>query len=322
MTVSFFIPRQYLPDVGRREAWKSGSVLAASGKEATAQAWIFQTAMELEAGWPEVRLVTELPTSGIVVALAGNLPPTLPARPGRFLIDVVADGSPHPSAQKHICQNPLQARKLPGSVFLPHWPQPGLIPRDPARGDRWENVCFYGDPGNLHHDLAHPDFARCLRKSLGMDIRLVSASGWHDFSQTDCVLAVRDPGLHPHKPATKLYNAWLAGVPFIGGRESAYIEEGRLGVNFVCVEDFSEVLPALKNLAENPDQRRGLVAEGSKAAKNRNQEATTLAWRRLLTKCIEAEAPRWMARSPATCRLLSHWHSIRLRIAMATLRTS
>lgn len=320
MTVSFFIPRQYLPDAARRKAWKSGGVLAASGKEATVQAWIYQTAIELEAGPVPVRIVSDLPESGIVVALSGNIPPGLPATAERFLIDVVADGSPHPAAQLHICQNPIQARHLPLSVFMPHWPQPGLVPRNPSRGDLAAHLRYYGDPANLAPGLADPAFTRHVQKAAGWDFQIVPADRWHDFSETDCVLAVRRPGRHPHKPATKLYNAWMAGVPFVGGRESAYLEEGRPGIDFIAVHDAAETIAALKSLSQNATLRRELVGNGNESARRRSPAAIGTAWRDLLDRCLHSDTPRWMARSRTSVSLLSAWHRLRLRAAMATLR--
>ncbi|NES04757.1 MAG: glycosyltransferase [Okeania sp. SIO2F4] len=45
----------------------------------------------------------------------------------------------------------LRFRKLWGSYFIPHWSQPGLIPRNPKRGDGFENIVFFGREQNLIH---------------------------------------------------------------------------------------------------------------------------------------------------------------------------
>lgn len=37
---------------------------------------------------------------------------------------------------------------------MPHWPQPGLIPRDPARGDRLETIAYFGS------DQYEPQFVK------------------------------------------------------------------------------------------------------------------------------------------------------------------
>ena len=44
-----------------------------------------------------------------------------------------------------------------------------------------------------------------------------TGSSWSDFSQVDLVVAIRPPHprLHSPKPATKLVNAWIAGVPAV-----------------------------------------------------------------------------------------------------------
>ena len=123
-----------------------------------------------------------------------------------------------------------------------HFPQPALIARDPARGDRIENIAYKGLSGNLHpefHGKAWREFlaARGLRwvtdaveESQSRDDK--SKLAWNDYREVDLVLAVRLPSrnvlgrsdLHPRKPATKLYNAWRAGVPALLGPELAYRE--------------------------------------------------------------------------------------------------
>jgi hypothetical protein len=47
---------------------------------------------------------------------------------------------------------------------------------------------------------------------------------WHDYSTDDLVLAVRDLTEKDAlvKPASKLVNAWIAGVPALLGPEPAF----------------------------------------------------------------------------------------------------
>lgn len=49
---------------------------------------------------------------------------------------------------------------------------------------------------------------------------------WHDYQHVDAVLAIRDcpPVVLATKPASKLINAWKAGVPALLGPEPAYRE--------------------------------------------------------------------------------------------------
>ena len=259
------------------------------GKSATVQAWILQTFLRLRGcGFP-VSLVEKFPERGLVVALTGTIPRGVELNPGRFVIGVVADGLPNAAAQVHVCQNPVQASWVPGGVFIPHWPQPGLLPRCAARGEKFENVRYYGHGGNLARWVSGAKFFVGLRDELRMDFDVVDVGCWHDYSEADCVLAVRGAGDHGHKPATKLYNAWLAGVPFIGGREEAYLAEGRVGVNFLPADSSDEALAWLKRLAGDLEFRRRVVEEGRLAGKRRSVGATLEVWEEFLERVIE----RW-----------------------------
>ena len=114
---------------------------------------------------------------------------------------------------------------------MPHWIQTGLVPRDPARGDRLEHLVFKGDMVNLDPRFATDDFARALA-SFGVTFRAqpydreTKRSGWHEYTEVDAVLAVRaiPPTELATKPATKLVNAWAAGVPAFLGVEPAFRE--------------------------------------------------------------------------------------------------
>ena len=126
--------------------WDSGKIpdLLPGGKSASAQAWLFQT-WEAVRGAVDSSIVDRIPDSGIVVTLSNFLPPGFRASKKQFIAAVVADFLPHPGAQLQVVQNAAHAKRLPGSVFMPHWPQPNHIPRDSARGDRFETLAFFGD---------------------------------------------------------------------------------------------------------------------------------------------------------------------------------
>jgi len=68
------------------------------------------------------------------------------------------------------------------------------MPRDPGRGDRFENLVFYGDPPHPDPALREPVFADSLKSRFGITFRIAGSEDWHDYSRTDCVLAVRKSG--------------------------------------------------------------------------------------------------------------------------------
>ncbi len=244
-----------------------------------------------------------------MVALTGNLPRDFKCPTGIFLIGVVADGTPHPACHFHILQNAKHAARLPRSTYIPHWPQPGLIPRNTERGDRFENICFFGDPPNLAPELRDPSFAKLLKNQLGMNLVIAGSERWHDYSEADCVLAVREfgTGLFLRKPATKLYNAWMAGAPMIGGGDSAFSFDGRSGVNYLRCTTLGGVMSALERLKDNKHLRHELVTAGQVSSHQFTPEAITGRWADLLHTLASREAPTHLAR-PQVMKEIARWH--------------
>jgi hypothetical protein len=316
MRVAFFLPEKYLPPGARRAQWADGSVqvLERSGKAACAHCWIYQTWLELREAMPEAELVYRMPDDGIVVTLAGFLGRKHRPAPRRFTAAVVADTATHPFGQVQILQNAAHARALPGSVFVPLWPHPNLIPRDSARGGRFEHVDFFGVPQNLAPELREPAWADRVRRELGLTFRSIDASGWHDYSETDCALAIRsfDGAPHRRKPSTKLYNAWMAGVPFIGGSDSAYAADGAPGSDYLAARTGEELLVHLKTLRDNPALRERLVAAGSVAVRPFTRDAVRERWVRLLRDELPVRAEHWFALSPGARALSTGLNRLRL----------
>jgi len=256
----------------------------AEGKTATAQAWIYQTWLHLSEGGADVALVEEMPSEGVVVTLNGWLGPDFAAPRELFVAGVVADGLPHPGVDLQIVQNLWHARRMSGSVFVPHWPQPGLVPRDPARGAKLENVCFFGDPQNLAAELRDSAWRRKFSETTGARFEVRGAERWHDYREVDAVVAVRrfGSGHQPHKPATKLYNAWLAGVPFIAGNDSAYRAEGTPGGDYLTTSSPGEVITRVLELRNLPERREEIVECGRKKAGELGTAQLESRWRTLL----------------------------------------
>jgi hypothetical protein len=300
--IFFYLPDAHLPSPERREAWLRGEIpnLLAGGKSASAQSWIFQSWAELRS-LADIELVGTLPESGLIVTLSNFLPTGFRASPEQFVAAVVADYLPHPGAQVQIVQNLAHARRLPGSVFMPHWPQPNLIPRDPARGGRVETVAFFGDPANLAPEVSGDHFARALAEQTGgarLEVR--EHTRWHDYSDVDVILALRGftRARHINKPATKLYNAWLAGVPFIGGSDSAYAAEGVAGQDFLVADSPNSCLAHIGRLRANPAEFAALVAAGHRRAEGCSRAAVRARWLDLCTRQLPALHAARKTKSP------------------------
>lgn len=309
MQVSFYLPEKYLPNAVRQEAWKSGTIstLEEGGKIASAQAWIYQTWLELRSIGCPVELTHAIPSEGILITLAGCVGADFRPGPGLYFADIVADSLPHPGAHCHLVQNAAHARLLPRSIFTPHWPHPNLLPRDPARGDRFETLGFYGAAENLAPELRDPAWQARLRQETGLELLVLGADHWHDYRTTDCVLAVRSFDSRPHlrKPSTKLYNAWLAGVPFVGGRDSAYQADGEAGTNYLAAGSLAELDRELRRLAGDKELRQRLAEAGRQRSENFNRTAIRKRWAELTTSHLPAAAEEWNQRSAASKRIYS-----------------
>ena len=175
------------------------------------------------------------------------------------------------------------------SVFLPLWPQPGLIPRDPARADTWANAAYYGEE-NIAPEMQGPAWEEALR-SLQLNWHFVGPEKWHDFRETDVVVAVRGFDRHrrTNKPPSKLFNAWRAGVPAVLGCETAYQQQRRSELDYLEVRSFPEVIAALRRLREDPELRRAMSANGLERAKESDPVLMTKRWQEFLeSKAIPA----------------------------------
>jgi hypothetical protein len=323
MQVHFYLPERYLPDPARQEAWRSGKItqLEAAGKIACAQCWIYQTWVALDRRGLPVRLAHAIPSEGILVALTNLLMADFRVPEHVFLVGVVADYLADARAHLHLVQNSAHARRLRNSAFMPLWPHPNLLARDPARLDRFENVCFFGERSNLAPELADPRWQDKLRNELGLNFIIRGADRWHDYQEADCVVAIRGFGRsrYVHKPATKLYNAWLAGVPFIGGMDSAYASNGVPGRDFLQAATPGELFGHLRRLQEDLSLRKQLVAAGAISGRNFSFDATLERWQRLLGVTVPELARRWRAKSRSERRVFralqaaSVWLDSRLR---------
>jgi hypothetical protein len=180
-------------------------------------------------------------------------------------VSVTADGPPHIGADVHIVQNIIQSRMIPKAVFVPHWPQPGLIPRSMLRGSTFERVAFFGDLSNLAFEMRNDKWSNTLGQlGFAWDFRGPNSRMVADYTDVDVVVAIRSFHHRGYirKPASKLQNAWIAGVPAICGREFAFREIGSRSVDFVEVESMRSCLDALIALREDQALRDKIVQRG------------------------------------------------------------
>ena len=250
--------------------------------------WVLQSYLYLKAGGLPVMLCNEMPARGVIVTHFDCVDYGFRPQPEQVLVVLLVDREvPHPRARLHVLHNPLQ--RLPLGLrhdYMPPWPQIGLIPRDEARGDRFETVGYFGYAHNLHSDIVAESFQDEMRR-LGLRLVVPPPARWHDFSDIDCVVAIRNFGRdvqHLNKPSLKLFNAWLAGVPAILGHETAYRCEGSPGTGYLEATSPAELLAALQALKDDSLRRRALVEHGRRAVQTFSVERTVERWRHLLSQ--------------------------------------
>ncbi|WP_373356090.1 glycosyltransferase [Pseudoroseicyclus sp. CXY001] len=222
-------------------------------------------------------------------------------RPGHFVVLTQSDGYPSPLADVLIRQNDVEPDGA-RSFHIPHTPQPGLVPRDPARGDRVEVLAFKGDRVNLDARFRSEGFlAELARRGVVLRTDFQAADGrqdWGDYSDVDCVLAVRDLTLADaaNKPASKLTNAWMAGVPALLGPEPAFQSLRRDPLDYIEVRSPADVLAAIDRLQGEAGLYRRMVENGRARAVDYALPAVLTRWITLLNGPIAAAWARWKAR--------------------------
>lgn len=266
------------------------------------RAWVLQTFLRLRAAGLDASLSERLPRTGIAVFSASHrakLARGPVQRTDAFLLATRQDRRETLFADAEVVQNPAQANDA-HRMHVPHWPQPGLVPRDAARGDRLRRIEYKGFVGNLHPEFQDPAWPRFLARHGvewvcdGKVYRQDTTDGlqlqWNDYRDTDLVLAVRPTSadLHLRKPATKLCNAWLAGVPAMVGPESAYRALRRHASDFIEVSTRAEAEAAVLRLLAEP----GLYARMRQRAAERAAECTIARVTERWIEVLEREVPQ------------------------------
>lgn len=171
---------------------------------------------------------------------------------------------------------------------IPLWPQPGLIPRNPARRTRLEVISYFGSDQYEPHFVKTDAFQEALRQR-GVRFANRFQGTWHDYENVDAVLAIRDcpPVVMATKPASKLINAWKARVPAMLGPEPAYRELRRSPLDFLETDSAEAVLDAIDRLQGSPELYQAMVENGMKRAEAFDDNLLAARWIELLEEARE-----------------------------------
>lgn len=221
-----------------------------------------------------------------------------------FFVIPRGDGHEPELANFTLLQNESSTSTRPfGTVAL--WSQPGLQPRDPARGERIETISFKGAAVNLDPAFQSEAFRAALaEEGVALDIGVPSDAGggraWADYRETDLILAVRNLTENDaaRKPANKLINAWFAEVPALLGPEPAFAEIGSSPEDYIEVRRPEDVIAAIRRLRATPGAYAAMVERGCRKRGAFSNAHLAARWAELLNGPIAAAFDRWQAQSP------------------------
>ncbi|KEI70405.1 hypothetical protein [Endozoicomonas elysicola] len=194
-------------------------------------------------------------------------------------------------------QNLIQSGKR-NEIYIPQWPQPGLILRECQRGNDIKTVAFFGQPKrNLAEVFQSEAFSAELKNR---DIEFIikgknnNTVEWHDYSNVDIVIAVRDVPVEllRIKPVNKATNAWLAGALCITGDEPAITAAFNSNKAVLHATTIEGVLTIIDHLREKPELFSELLAEGQKLARDYSESSVLTYWTRM-EEFVTPEFERW-----------------------------
>ncbi|MCX5770561.1 MAG: glycosyltransferase family 1 protein [Candidatus Hydrogenedentes bacterium] len=265
--------------------------------------WVLQTYLELKRRGLNVNIVPRPVPGQICVAHYDDI--LLKEMPTRcFLVGIRGDRPNIHVSQINIVQNQFALRHA-REFFMPHWSQPGLIPRDTSRGHTIRKVGYMGMRFNLHPAFLDPRFLRRLEESgVALEVREYP---FQDYSDIDLVLAVR-PGT-PYdidlKPATKLQNAWLAGCPALLGPESGYRQFRQSDLDYIEIQSPEHALHAIRTLQQNARHYTEMIENGRARGAEFTHDKIAERWINFLAGPVTDAYERWLT-SHARLRWLDY----------------
>ena len=197
-----------------------------------------------------------------------------------------------------IVQNPHNVLSAKDHL-VQHWPQPALIRRDPSRGAVIETMVYMGNAINLWSAFRSHSFEKRLNDT-GVTFKInADPSAFHDYSACDLSIAVRDLTESDFfaKPASKLINAWHAGVPALLGPEPAFQALRRSPLDYIEIRSPDDALRAIGYLKRNPEFYREVVENGLNRAREFTVDRIAAQWECLLQGPIAEGYSRWKRRS-------------------------
>lgn len=291
-TVEIFLPTDFninnLDVLNPDDDW---NVLRAGG------GWLLQTYLRLRRRGCPIN-ITSMPTGGGIVLYHSKherkLRGIISSIAESIYVCIRADRKKSYLADYEIVQNDFWDNKK-NIRHIPYWPQPGLVPRASSRGNKIANISFKGNDDNLDSFYSSEIWMSWLKNNNIRWIKdsspwepskdFIVSSNWNDYSNTDLIVAYRPPDntkkfayKYRNKPANKVINAWIAGVPIIVGDEYAYNSIRKCKYDFIKIEKASDSLGAIEELISNPSYYEKIVKNGIDRSKEYTFEKIENIW--------------------------------------------
>lgn len=265
----------------------------------TSLAWSLQTYLHLRKRKIDCQLTNKIPEKGILLCTFQDIDFNFKPTKDLFFCLIRADGYYFPYANSYVVQNKIQVSENENSFFISHWPQPLLQKRESIRNLTFENVKFFGYEVNLAKELQTKEWESFLKEhNLSWHLVGCNASDHEkiDYSETDLIIAIREFNLEKtsfsNKPASKLYNSWIAEIPFIGGNESAYLMEKTNDFDCIIVNNLEELKEKIIFLKDNPKVRQKMIDNAIIKSQLYDTDKITDEWIDTLNKVLKL-AEEW-----------------------------
>jgi len=268
---------------------------------------VYSTLIALRERRSDIQAVSKWPERGIVIAHSRNLPKVRPTHwANLYIICWQIDYMRCDYAQMHIVPNKFMLTDsglsiydrllLPGPSYVQHFPtEINLIPRDVRRGNAFAHIVYAGERKNLMKEFQTQEWQTHISHKLGLKLCIIDCpQEMGDYSQVDCVLAVRPPDQQvKQKPPSKLWNAWRAGVPAILGPEPGFRDYRKSELDYIEVETVGQALEALRKLRDNPEMRQAMVENGRKRAHECSLSTIIGEWNKFIEGPVLSHAAHW-----------------------------
>jgi hypothetical protein len=156
--------------------------------------------------------------------------------------------------------------------------------------------------GKSEQFLTQIDQLRQSLKKLNLTLKIPPTSEMNNYSTTDLVLAVREEASAKSrvsklsvnkKPASKLINAWTAGVPAIVSPDPSYLDIKKSDLDFLIAKSENEIIDQIKKLKRNPSLRLKMIKNGNQRALEFNRLAICNQWKSKFENEIVPKFFKW-----------------------------